>query len=384
MALAGSAAAGAAAAAAALLGLLLALRHRARSRSRRTAVLCGDAARLLAACPSLASYSPPLLLPISGHASTLFSVFFRASPGLTFTRELVALPDGGEVALDFRRPVCAGDRVVLLLHGLTGGSHERYLQWQIRALEAASPAPACVVLNARGCGGSRLATPLPFSAAWTADVRAAVRLLGARAGAGGRVSAVGWSLGAGILTKYVCEEGAAGRRDLCAAVACAPSLDFFKSCARLEGPLARAVYNAPMARALHRYLRPHLALLNTVPGFHEAAALASPTLRGVDAAAICPLHGFPSVEAYYAAASTARELKHVGVPLLLLAARDDPICDIGGLDEGAATASEHVCAVVTAEGGHVAWPLGGWLLPGRELSWENAAVVEWLRHVGAV
>jgi predicted alpha/beta-fold hydrolase len=376
-------AAAATAAAAAVLGIFLALRLRARALSHRTAVLCGDAALLLAACPTLASYTPPLLLPISGHASTLFSVFFRASPGLTYLREVVALPDGGEVALDFRRPIARGDRVVLLLHGLTGGSHERYLQWQIRALEAASPAPACVVLNARGCGGSRLATPLTFSAAWTADVREAVRLLRARAGAGGSVSAVGWSLGAGILTKFVCEEGAAGRRDLCAAVACAPSLDFFKSCARLEGPLARVVYNAPMARALHRYLRPHVALLQKVEGFNEAAALGAPTLRGVDAAAICPLHGFPSVEAYYAAASTARELKHVGVPLLVLAARDDPICDIGGLDEGAPTASGHVSAVVTAEGGHVAWPMGGWL-PSREHSWENAAVVEWLRHVGAI
>jgi predicted alpha/beta-fold hydrolase len=378
---------------AALLGLIFALRHRARLRTRRNAVLCGDAARLLAACPSLASYAPPLLLPISGHASTLFSVFFRRSPGLTFSRELVALPDGGEIALDFRGPVPQGARVVLLLHGLTGGSHERYVQWQIRALEAAcSPPPVCVVLNARGCGGSGLRTPLSFSAAFTADVRAVVRLLCARAGAGGRVSAVGWSLGAGTLLKFVCEEGgaagggSAGQR-LHAAAALAPSVDFFRSCARLERPLARLLYNLPMARALHRYLRPHAALLRTVPGFDEAAALSAPTLRGVDCAAIVPLHGFADVAAYYAAASTVRELKHAALPVLVLAARDDPICDVGGLEEGARAASGCVAAVVTEEGGHVAWPLpspGGWLLPGCELSWENAAVVEWLKHVGGV
>jgi predicted alpha/beta-fold hydrolase len=371
----------------ALLSLLFALRLRARARTKRAAVLRGDASRLLASCPSLAAYTPPLLLPISGHASTLFSALFRHSPGLAFSRETVTLSDGGEVALDFRRPVAPGDRVVLLLHGLTGGSHERYIQWQIRLLEGASPSPACVVLNARGCGGARLATPLSFSAAWTADVRAVVRLLGERAGAGGRVCAVGWSLGAGILMKYACEEGAAGRASLCAAVAVAPSVDFFRSCARLEASFARMAYNAPMTRALQNYLRPHLPLLKSVPGFDACAALSAATLRGVDAAAICPLHGFASVDEYYQAASTVTTLQHVAVPLLVLAARDDPICDVGGLEEGARAASGCVTAVVTAEGGHVAWPLpaaGGWILPGREFSWENAGVVEWLKYVEAI
>jgi predicted alpha/beta-fold hydrolase len=198
---------------------------------------------------------------------------------------------------------------------------------------------------------------------------------------------MGWSLGAGILIKYVCEEGEAGRQDLFAAVAAAPSIDFFRSRDRLERPLARRVYNLPMARALHRYLRLHLPALRGVPGFKEGEALSAPTLRGVDAAAICPLHGFDSVEHYYAAASTTHRLKHVAVPLLVLAARDDPICDVGGLEEAAPSASGWVTAVVTEEGGHVAWPLprpGGWLFPGRGRSWENKVAVEWLQHVGGV
>ena len=386
--------------AASLLLLLRFLRARAAATVLRAPK--NDAARLLSACPSLASYTPPLLLP-GPHLNTLWGVLLRRSPQLAFTREALPLPDGGTVNLDWRpQRRAAGSPVVLLLHGLTGGSHERYLQWQILALEAAGA--ACVVLNARGCGGAPLTSPLPLSAALTGDVRAAVRHVRRRVGPGARLSAVGFCLGAGILSKFVCEEGAAaaeeeeeggGGEGLCAAVAVAASVDFFKSCARLEAPLARALYNAPMARALQRYVRAHLPALSSGGGgkgaraWDPSAALAATTLRGIDAAAVAPLHGFPDTNAYYAAASsTGGRLGAVRIPLLFLNARDDPICDAGGLLEAAAGASEWVTAVVTEAGGHVAWvmPARGWggLAPSRGASWETAGVVEWLKHVGAL
>ena len=58
---------------------------------------------------------------------------------------------------------------------------------------------------------------------------------------------------------------------------------------------------------------------------------------------------------YYVDSSAARLLEHTRTPMLLLSARDDPICPAEGLPLAKIAASDHLIAVVTPEGGHVAW-----------------------------
>ncbi len=66
-------------------------------------------------------------------------------------------------------PYTATTPTVLLFHGLTGGSSENYIQVTISHLLDAGF--RCVVMNARGCGGSPLHTAQSFCAAYTDDVR---------------------------------------------------------------------------------------------------------------------------------------------------------------------------------------------------------------------
>lgn len=70
-------------------------------------------------------------------------------------------------------------------------------------------------------------------------------------------------------------------------------------------------------------------------------------------------------------------MDEITVPTLLLNAADDPICSVQGVAEAAAgiRANPNVIAVVTREGGHVAWAQG-WGRPGR--TWENDATVEYI------
>jgi predicted alpha/beta-fold hydrolase len=142
-------------------------------------------------------------------------------------------------------------------------------------------------------------------------------------------------------------------------------------------------YNAKMAAALSRFLRPHAtgseSLLrgpNAPKGIDLPAALAARTIRAFDAAFIAPLHGHASSDAYYASASTISRLHEIAVPTLILAAADDPICDSSCITQS----SDFVDVVLTNEGGHVAWPLSdSWGLPCRGPSWENQAIVSYLQ-----
>ncbi|OAX84910.1 hypothetical protein ACJ72_00696 [Emergomyces africanus] len=94
--------------------------------------------------------------------------------------------------------------MLVILHGLSGGSHEIYLRHVIAPLLEAGWA-ACV-LNFRGCAKSRITSPILYNARATWDVR---QIVGWLRGAfpQRKLFGIGFSLGANILTNYLGEEG---------------------------------------------------------------------------------------------------------------------------------------------------------------------------------
>ena len=144
--------------------------------------------------------------------------------------------------------------VLVILHGLTGGSQETYVQHCVA--EAAEHGMTAVVMIARGCGGLALTSPLCFSAALTEDVKVAVRRVRQRVGMDTPLFAIGFSLGASILAKYLCEEGA--NAPFVAAASCAASFDPRLSCSALEeNSLYRMTYNRSMAGSLKAFYLRH-------------------------------------------------------------------------------------------------------------------------------
>lgn len=66
-----------------------------------------------------------------------------------------------------------GSPLLILLPGLTGGSHDPYVQHMIaRAWQSGI---RCVVFNSRGTSDSPVTTPQFYSACFTGDMRAVVK-----------------------------------------------------------------------------------------------------------------------------------------------------------------------------------------------------------------
>lgn len=86
--------------------------------------------------------------------------------------------------------------MVVVLHGLSGGSHEMYLKVVLKPLIDAGWA-ACVVIS-RGCGMSKITTGLLYNARATWDVRQVVKEL-RRKWPKRPLFGIGFSLGANIL-----------------------------------------------------------------------------------------------------------------------------------------------------------------------------------------
>lgn len=152
----------------------------------------------------------------NGHLQTIYAALFAdwATPTVTYHRELIYFPDGGNVALDWHPAIVHQDPndttpILVILHGLTGGSHETYVQDIVK--EAATKGYKSVVCNFRGCAQTELTSMQLYCGAYTGDLRFAIDYI-RRKSPKAPLFGVGFSLGANIITKvWMCERTLSGR-----------------------------------------------------------------------------------------------------------------------------------------------------------------------------
>ncbi|CAL1704788.1 unnamed protein product [Somion occarium] len=335
-----------------------------------------------ARCPSLLSPFKPVWWLFSGHLQTLYCVLgdFSKIDKVEYDRTLLRLLDGGTIGLDFTpsmngRTLPDETPIVVVLHGLTGGSHESY----VRAILA----PACtpvekgglgyrgVVVNFRGCAGVPVTSPQLYSAGFTNDIRTALLYISKRYPKAPLLG-VGFSLGANVLTRYLAEEGEQSRLRAGCVLAC--PWDLLANSELMEGDwFHRTTYSSGMASNLKA-----MQVLLTVP---------RPSLIQFDDTVTCvgggpsPPFPFASGRDYYVWASSHKLLPQVRVPFLALNASDDPIVKELPTKAGESALSPWVVFCVTEGGGHL-----GWFEKGSGLfslnRWMGKPVMEWLRVVG--
>ena len=102
-------------------------------------------------------------------------------------------------------------------------------------------------------------------------------------------------------------------------------------------------------------------------------AAAGRSVRAFDEAVTAPAGGFPSAAAYYTAASTHERVEAVRVPLLCLAARDDPVCCGSSMPLFSAR-NELLAFVETARGGHLGFVDAR---GGLSNCWADRLVLQW-------
>ncbi|EMD38509.1 hypothetical protein CERSUDRAFT_113689 [Gelatoporia subvermispora B] len=326
-------------------------------------------------CPSLLKPFRPAWWLYSGHLQTGYCVVgdFSQIDKVEYDRTLLRTVDG----------------VVVVLHGLTGGSHEAY----VRAILA----PVCtpveqgglgyrgIVVNFRGCAGVPITSPQLYSAGHTDDIRVAIWHI-ARRYPRARLIGVGFSLGANVLTRYIAEEGIHCRLAAGCVLAC--PWDTVMNSEQLENHwLHRTVYSKAMAQNLQKLIRRHFTALS---GFtdhpvsqtvHDVLALKSPTLVQFDdtvtrlAGGSSPPFPFATARDYYAWAASDKVLPDIRIPFLAISSEDDPIVQLIPVDAGG---NGFVALAVTKKGGHLGWFEADQRF-GRVNRWIRRPVVEWIR-----
>lgn len=286
------------------------------------------------------------------HAQTLVARFLRSAHGPVMRRRRWELPDGDFLDLDFGPDPGPDAPVVLLLHGLEGGSDRRYVRSACREVAARGMMP--VALSFRGCSGEVNRLARMYHSGETSDpawVLTRLRHLWPTR----RVGAVGFSLGGNVLLKLL-GEGGAGAGLVEAAVAVSVPMDLAAGCDLLERTAMGRAYTRFFLRSLKRKVRAKSALLAGLADLD--AILAARTLREFDDAATAPIHGFTDATDYYRRCSSAAFLGGVRVPTLVLHAADDPFLPTAAFPAGLLLANPAITLALQERGGHVGFMEG--------------------------
>lgn len=302
------------------------------------------------------AYRAPAWLA-GGHAQTIWPYFLRR-PEIPYRREQVETPDGDFWAFDWLDASARADApLVVLFHGLEGGSGSHYACALMVELMASGWRG--VVTHFRGCAGEPNRLPRAYHSGDHEEIAAMLAAVRTRVSPETVVHVVGVSLGGSALLNWLGRVGADASRTVAMAAAVSAPLDLMAAGVAIGRGLNRIyTYHFLMT------LKPKaLSLAQRFPGSVDIARVKrARSMREFDDVVTAPLHGFAGTNDYWTRASSKGWLASVGVPTLVLNARNDPFIPDASLP-GPDEVSSHVQLEQPAEGGHVGFLTGP--APGR-------------------
>ncbi|KAK8699248.1 hypothetical protein V6N13_115339 [Hibiscus sabdariffa] len=291
----------------------------------------------------------------SPHIQTAFLTFHGRPPPVTYRRHLFRAFDGGTIALDWLTysdvlegasgiidgsAAYKGDKtpIAIVIPGLTSDSTAAYVKHL--AFNMARQGWNVVVSNHRGLGGVSLTSDCCYNAGWTEDVRKIIDHIHCEYPEA-PIYAVGTSIGANILVKYLGEEGA-NTPVVGAAAICSP------------WDLLVSVFIAPtLSKSTNSRPARHQSILSRLVNWEGVEK--SSSLRDFDNHATRILGKFETVDTYYRRSSSTNYIENVSVPLLCVSALDDPVCTSEAIPWDECRVNENIVLATTPHGGHLAF-----------------------------
>ena len=318
------------------------------------------------------SFRPAWWLP-GPHLQTVWPSLTRHRPDLPLRRRRIELTDSDFI--DLAQGEGGGPRV-LVIHGLEGDLQSHYAGTLLQSLAGAGYCP--VFMHLRGCSGEPNRLARSYHSGASEDLHEVLTHL-ARDPAGAPLAAIGFSLGANLLLKYLGERGGLPAGDpqaplLGAGIAVSAPFVLRDAMLRLEQGASR-IYRTYLVDRLKLAFRRKFDLIPcplaidiaSIKGFNE-----------FDDQVTAPLCGFAGVFDYYTRASCRGYLPAISTPTLIIHALDDPFMF------PATVPFEHelgpgVTLEISPHGGHVGFVAGH--RPWRPEYWLEGRILRFLQDL---
>ena len=312
------------------------------------------------------SFRPAWWLP-GAHLQTLWPSLSRARPRADLVARRIELADGDFIDLAIGRG--PGPRV-LVIHGLEVGMESHYAASLEARLECEGFQPIFMFL--RGCSGEPNRLDRAYHSGATEDLAEVLASMGTDP-EGPPTAAVGFSLGANLLLKYL---GETKQPALGFAVAVSVPFVLRDAMLRLDLGLSR-IYRRYLVGKLKASVGRKFATRD-LPLSVDLDAIDD--FNAFDDRITAPLSGFDGVFDYYNQASCRQYLRRIRIPTLIIHARDDPF-----MFPSTVPWEHELGPGVTLEladhGGHVGFVSGPW--PWRPHYWLESRIIRGLRELSA-
>ncbi|KAG5320084.1 ABHD3 Phospholipase, partial [Acromyrmex heyeri] len=302
----------------------------------------------------------PTLWCFESRAQTIMASILRSRilPYLEYRREILALSDGGEVALDWAEKNCSiTSPIVVILPGLTGGSQAEYVKCLVSA--ARKNGIRCVIFNNRGLGGLQLKTPRTYCAANYDDLSEVIEHV-KKLHPHVPLGATGISMGGLILGNYLAQKGLTARSKLRACLIISVPWNVFAATKSTEENYFNRMLNKHLASNLCRTMQRHRDTDVGPFNVDMDTVLKSQTIREFDSNFTARHFGYKNVEEYYSNATLHDKLHLIEVSTLCLNAADDPFQPLKAIPLKEISQTKNVAVVVTSRGGHIGFLEGVW------------------------
>jgi uncharacterized protein len=308
-----------------------------------------------------------------GHAQTIWP-YRLPRPAVPMRRQRIDTPDEDFWNFDWLDTPAAPDApLVVLFHGLEGGSESHYARALLVALSRAGWRG--VVAHFRGCGGEPNRLPRAYHSGDHEEVAAMLAAICRLVPPPVSLYAVGVSLGGSALLNWLGRAGPDASKVLAGAAAVSAPLDLMAAGLAIGRGLNR-IYTAHFLSSL----KPKsLAIAARFPGILDASKIRrARTMWQFDDVVTAPLHGFSGTRDYWTRASSKSWLARIAIPTLVINARNDPFIPAHSLPTPA-----EVSSCVTLEqphqGGHAGFAAGRF--PGH-VNWLPARLLHYFRSIG--
>jgi hypothetical protein len=285
------------------------------------------------------------------HAQTIYPAL-RRPLAVPLRRERVDTPDGDFVDFDWldANGATPATPTLVLFHGLEGNSSSHYARALVRRLHEIGWRG--VIPHFRGCSGEPNRLPRAYHSGDYAEVGWMLETIRTRLPRA-PLYAVGVSLGGSALLNWLGREGRRALSTLSAAAAVSAPLDLAAA-----GIAIGLGLNRIYARHFLSTLVPKaLAMAQRFPGTLDAGAIRrAKSMYAFDEVVTAPLHGFGGADDYWRRASSKPWLDAIGVPTLVLNARNDPFIPAASLP-GNNGVSRAVTLEQPAHGGHAGFAM---------------------------
>ena len=315
------------------------------------------------------TYAPPWWLP-GGNLQTIYARKLARRWPVQYRRERWVTPDGDFIDLDWTPGAAAANKLLVLFHGLEGGSRSHYALSLMHS--AQHRGWRGLVPHFRGCGGETNRFARAYHSGDAAEIDWILRRL-KRENSECEIYVVGVSLGGNMLLKWLGEQADGACAIVKGAVAVSAPVDLHAAAALLDFGYRRAIYTRRFLRSLREKVLAKISRhgLDIAP----TAMRACSTFRQFDDIYTAPMHGFKDADDYWTRASSKPWLKNIRVPTLMINAQNDPFLPASALPR-----DDEVSGSVTLDfpnfGGHVGFVSGNF--PG-SFDWLSRSIYQFFR-----